>query len=196
MVKNGRQQRIKDYVSDVVYGVNDDGIWLRDISIEYKQRNLTRIKQLNFTPETLCGGMQEISESLFCKHKANKAYIAALLIFSIELDTFYKQYPWYTTDLLIDILVSVLFNKTKFTPSYNNNNKCTILYLCFFSIFSLGGPLYQAILVWLCYITTVTTKFCKSVKKMAPKSIHARAGDILIWFWCITFSGLIHINSR
>ena len=138
MASEQRRQRIKDYVADVLYGLSDDGVWIRDISMEYKQRNIIRIKQLNFTPETLCGGMQEISESLFCIRKATKAYITALLIFSIELDTFYKQYPWYTTDLLIDILVPILFNKTKFTPSYNNN-KCAILYLCFFPISSLDN---------------------------------------------------------
>ena len=126
-----RQQRIKDYVADVLYNVSSaDGAWIRHISREYKTRYLTRIKQLNFTPETFCGGIEDISESLFCMCKPTRPYIISLFMFSIELDMFYKchHYSWYTTDILIDTLVPILL-KIEFNPSYKHN-RCCILYLC------------------------------------------------------------------
>ena len=145
-----RQQRIKDYVVDVLYN-DDDGdgdgsssssssssSLIRDISRRYTDRYLTRIKQLNFTPETFCGGIEDISESLFCMRKPTTPYIISLLIFSIELDTFYKYHhsSWYTTDMLVQALVPILLLKTQFNPSYN---KCCILYPCFLSFFCLPG---------------------------------------------------------
>lgn len=121
-----RKQRIKDYVTDILYNVNnDDAVWIRHISQEYKERNLTRIKQLNFTLETFCSGVKDISESLFCTRKATTPYIISLFIFSIELDMFYKYYSWYTTDILINTLVDILL-KVEFNPSYKHNKCCIV----------------------------------------------------------------------
>ena len=135
-----RQQRIKDYVADVLYDVNsggDDGAWIHRISREYKDHYLTQIKQLNFAPETFCSGIENISEILFSMRKPTRPYIIALFIFSIELDTFYKHhYSWYTTDILIDTLVPILL-KVEFNPSYKYN-RCCILYPCFLSCFILS----------------------------------------------------------
>ena len=129
-----RQQRIKDYVTDVLYNVESgDGSWIRRISRQYKERYLTRIKQLNFTPETFCSGIEDISESLFCVRKPTMPYVISLLIFSIELDIFYKHHSWYTTDMLTQTLVPILL-KTTFNPYYKQN-RCCILYSCFFFLF-------------------------------------------------------------
>ena len=129
-----RQQRVKDYVEGVLYNDDSgDGSWIRQISKEYKNHYLIRIKQLNFTPETFCSGIEDISESLFCTRKPTTPYIISLFIFSIELDTFYKyhHYSWYTTAMLVETLVHILL-KTQFNPP---NNRCIILYPCFLSCF-------------------------------------------------------------
>ena len=133
-----RQQRIKDYVTDVLYNVeSDDGSRIRRISHQYKKHYLTRIKQLNFTLETFSSGIEAISESLFCMRKPTMPYVISLLIFSIELDIFYKHHSWYTTDMLTQTLVSILL-KTTFNPSYKQN-RCCILYSWFFSCFTLSA---------------------------------------------------------
>lgn len=130
----GHEQRIKDYVTDILYNGNSSGDWIRYIiSQESKNYYLDQeIKKLNFSTETFCSGIGDISDSLFCMRKPTIPYIAVLFIFSIKLNTFYKHhYSWYTTDMLIDTLVPILL-KVEFNPPYN---RCCILYPCLFSCF-------------------------------------------------------------
>ena len=129
----GHEQRIKDYVTDILYNGSRSGDWIRHIiSQEGEKYYLDEtFKQLNFTPETFCSGVEDIFESLFCMDKPTTPYIDALFIFSIKLDVFYKRYSWYTTAVLIDTLVPILV-KIEFNPPYN---RCCILYTRFLSCF-------------------------------------------------------------
>ena len=70
----------------------------------------------------------KIADKLFETKDATYPYVMTLLAFSLKLDEYCKQYDWYNTEFLIQILVSILA-KTSFNPP---NNYCVILYQVFF----------------------------------------------------------------
>ena len=132
-----REEHIKHYVSDILHGRDES---MQQLSKIFKNGNLSLIETLNFTRETFSMGVEIISIRLFSLRDDSTPYIISLLIFSMELDKFYKkqqqqqqQYSWYTTDMLIQTLVHILLKTQLFSDNYKN--KCIILYPCFLSFF-------------------------------------------------------------
>ena len=125
-----REEHIKHYISDILHGRDET---IQHLSKRFENDNLSLIKTLNFTRETFSIGVEIISKRLFSLRGDSTPYIISLLIFSMELDKFYKkhQYSWYSTDMLIQTLVHVLLNTQLFSDNYRN--KCIILYPCFLS---------------------------------------------------------------
>ena len=82
---------------------------------------------MHLKEETFSSCIQAIADELFKTRKPTDPYIIALLAFSSKLDKSYRQYDWYNTEFLIQILVNILA-KTSFTP----NIYCIILYKDFF----------------------------------------------------------------
>ena len=124
-----REEHIKHYVSDILHGRDET---MQHLSKIFENGNLSLIETLNFTRETFSIGVEIISKRLFSLRDDSTPYIKSLLIFSMELDGLYKkQYPWYTTDMLIQTLVHILLNTQLFLDNYRN--KCIILYPCFLS---------------------------------------------------------------
>ena len=112
---------LEDYVTNILDGNDED---IQDLSIKYENYYLSSMETLNFTQETFGTGIEVISNELFSLHKVTEPYVVSLLIFSIELDKFYKLHSWYTRDMLIRIIVNILY-KREFKP----NNRCIILYI-------------------------------------------------------------------
>ena len=130
MSNRRRTECIEHYIKNILEG-NDEK--MRHLSTEYKNYHLSTIKTLNFSRETFSMGVEMISKRLFALSSDSTPYIMSLLVFSNELNTFYKvhHYSWYTTDMLVQTLVHILL-KTQFNHS---NNRCIILYPCFLSYF-------------------------------------------------------------
>ena len=78
--------------------------------------------------ETFSFCIQAIADELFETRETTYPYVMTLLAFSLKLDEYCKQYDWYNTEFLIQILVSILA-KTSFNPP---NNYCVILYQVLF----------------------------------------------------------------
>ena len=74
--------------------------------------------------ETFSSCIQTIADELFETRKTTDPYVISLLAFSSKLDEYCKQYDWYNTEFLIQILVNILA-KTSFNPP---NKYCIILY--------------------------------------------------------------------
>ena len=98
---------------------------------EDKEMNALMLEYQEFIPktpiqlkkETFSSCIQTIADELFKTRKPTDPYIIALLAFSSKLDKYCRQYDWYNTEFLIQILVNIL-SKTSFTP----NIYCIILY--------------------------------------------------------------------
>ena len=78
--------------------------------------------------ETFSSCIQAIADELFETRKTTYPYVISLLAFSSKLDEYCKQYDWYNTEFLIQILVNILA-KTSFNPP---NIYCIILYQVLF----------------------------------------------------------------
>ena len=122
---------LEDYVTNILDGNDED---IQDLSIKYENYYLSSMETLNFTQETFGTGIEVISNELFSLRKVTEPYVVSLLIFSIELDKFYKLHSWYTRDMLIRIIVNILY-KREFKP----NNRCIILYILVLSFLTLEG---------------------------------------------------------
>ena len=133
-----RSECINRYVSNILHGRDEE---MCHLSGRYKNDNLSMIKTLNFTQETFSMSIEMLSKQLFTLRDDSTPYIKSLLVFSMELDKFYKlhHYSWYTTDMLIQTLVHILLKTQLFSDNYN---KCIILYPCIFIILSYS-------LIWL-----------------------------------------------
>ena len=104
---------------------------------EDKEMNALMLEYQEFIPktpiqlkkETFSSCIQAIADELFKTRKPTDPYIIALLAFSSKLDKYCRQYDWYDTEFLIQILVNILAN-TSFNPP---NIYCIILYKDFLS---------------------------------------------------------------
>ena len=83
--------------------------------------------------ETFSSCIQAIADELFETREKSYPYVMALLAFSLKLDEYCKQYDWYNTEFLIQILVNILA-KTAFNPP---NKYCVILYQVLFFLTAL-----------------------------------------------------------
>ena len=101
---------------------------MNDLMQEY-QEFMPQIT-IQLRKETFSSCIQAIADELFKTRKPTDPYIIALLAFSSKLDKYCRQYDWYNTEFLIQILVNILA-KTSFTP----NIYCIILYKDFFSFY-------------------------------------------------------------
>ena len=77
--------------------------------------------------ETFSSCIQAIADELFKTRKPTDPYIIALLALSSKLDKSCRQYDWYNTEFLIQILVNILAKTSFNLPNIN----CTILYQVF-----------------------------------------------------------------
>ena len=98
---------------------------MNDLMQEY-QEFMPQIT-IQLKKETFSSCIQAIADELFKTRKPTDPYIISLLAFSSKLDKYCRQYDWYNTEFLIQILVNILA-KTSFTP----NIYCNILYKDFF----------------------------------------------------------------
>ena len=120
-------QTLEHYIKKILEGHDKKMVRL---SKEYGNRYTSTIKKLNLNRETLSTSIKQISQELFSIIPCvSDPYVESLLLFSVELDSFYKlyHYSWYTTDMLVQTLVHIL-SKTQFKPPSYNYNICTILY--------------------------------------------------------------------
>ena len=95
---------------------------MNDFVQEYQER-LPQIT-IHLKEETFSFCIQTTADELFEKRETAYPYVMLLLAFSLKLDEYCKQYDWYNTEFLIQILVSILA-KTSFNPP---NKYCVILY--------------------------------------------------------------------
>ena len=99
---------------------------MNDLMQEYQEFMPQITIQLN--KETFSSCIQAIADELFETRKTTYPYVISLLAFSSKLDEYCKQYDWYNTEFLIQILVNILA-KTSFNPP---NIYCIILYQVLF----------------------------------------------------------------
>ena len=99
---------------------------MNDLMQEY-QEFMPQIT-IQLKKETFSSCIQTIADELFETRKTTDPYVLSLLAFSCELDDYCRQYDWYNTEFLIQILVNILA-KTSFNPP---NKYCIILYQVLF----------------------------------------------------------------
>ena len=99
---------------------------MNDLMQEY-QEFMPQIT-IQLKKETFSSCIQAIADELFETRKTTDPYVISLLAFSSKLDEYCKQYDWYNTEFLIQILVNILA-KTSFNPP---NKYCIILYQVLF----------------------------------------------------------------
>ena len=99
---------------------------MNDLMQEY-QEFMPQIT-IQLKKETFSSCIQTIADELFETRKTTDPYVILLLAFSSKLDEYCKQYDWYNTEFLIQILVNILA-KTSFNPP---NKYCIILYQVLF----------------------------------------------------------------
>ena len=102
---------------------------MNDLMQEY-QEFMPQIT-IQLKKETFSSCIQAIADELFETRKTTDPYVISLLAFSSKLDEYCKQYDWYNTEFLIQILVNILA-KTSFNPP---NIYCIILYQVLFFFF-------------------------------------------------------------
>ena len=103
---------------------------MNDLMQEY-QEFMPQIT-IQLKKETFSSCIQAIADELFETRKTTDPYVISLLAFSSKLDEYCKQYDWYNTEFLIQILVNILA-KTSFNPP---NKYCVILYQALFFLLS------------------------------------------------------------
>ena len=112
------------YVKTFLQGEDKE---MNALMLEYQE--FIRETSIQLKKETFSSCIQAIADELFKTRKPTDSYIIALLAFSSKLDKSCRQYDWYNTEFLIQILVNILTKKTSFTP----NIYCIILYKDFLS---------------------------------------------------------------
>ena len=96
---------LKQYITNVLDG-KDETI----VQMSKGNRACCRemVINLNITEKTFQKALEEICDNLFTG-KCDSGYYTSLLIFCIELDSFHKgNSSWYTRDMLVEILLSIL----------------------------------------------------------------------------------------
>ena len=87
---------------------------------------------LQLKEETFSFFIHAMADELSETRETTYPYVMTLLAFSLKLDEYCKQYDWYNTEFLIQILVNILA-KTAFNPP---NKYCVILYQALFFLLS------------------------------------------------------------
>ena len=123
---SSRENRLYTHVKKVLQREDQE---MNALFLESQER-LPQIT-LQLKEETFSFCIQAIADELFETREKTYPYVMALLAFSLKLDEYCKQYDWYNTEFLIQILVSILA-KTSFNPP---NKYCVILYQALFSYY-------------------------------------------------------------
>lgn len=90
-----------------------------------KERRLHSIVEDTFkyvTRENFATSFQSMCMELFKDDVIKDEYIVSLLIFCIDLDSCLQQYEWYSTSILIEVLVEAL-DRIHFRPHTFNWNR-------------------------------------------------------------------------
>ena len=119
MSSSSRENRLYTYVKKVLQREDEE---INALFLESQER-LPKIT-LQLKEETFSFCVQAIADELFETREESYSYVMVLLAFSLKLDEYCKQYDWYNTEFLIQILVNIL-GKTSFNPP---NIYCIILY--------------------------------------------------------------------
>ena len=109
-MSSSREIRLYTYVKKVIQREDEE---MNALFLESQER-LPQIT-LQLKEETFSFCVQAIADELFETRGASYPYVMTLLAFSLKLDEYCKQYDWYNTEFLIQILVSILA-KTSFNP--------------------------------------------------------------------------------
>ena len=126
MSSSSREIRLYTYVKKLIQREDEE---MNALFLESQER-LPQIT-LQLKEETFSFCVQAIADELFEARKTTYPYVMSLLAFSLKLDEYCKQYDWYNTEFLIQILVNILA-KTSFNPP---NIYCIILYQVLFLFF-------------------------------------------------------------
>ena len=124
---SSQENRLYTYVKKVLKREDEE---INALFLESQER-LPQIT-LQLKEETFSFCVQAIADELFETREKSYPYVMALLAFSLKLDEYCKQYDWYNTEFLIQILVNILA-KTSFNPP---NKYCVILYQALFFLLS------------------------------------------------------------
>ena len=124
---SSRENCLYTYVKKVLQKEDEE---INALFLESQER-LPKIT-LQLKEETFSFCVQAIADELFETREESYSYVMVLLAFSLKLDEYCKQYDWYNTEFLIQILVSILA-KTSFNPP---NKYCVILYQALFFLLS------------------------------------------------------------
>ena len=86
------------------------------ISERYSACFMHMVQKLNIDEETITSGLNIIAEEILLGEK-KLSHVLVLLVFCIEVDKFCKldKYPWYSSEMLIETIVNVLW-KVDFIP--------------------------------------------------------------------------------
>ncbi len=119
MSSSSRENRLYTYVKKVLKREDEE---ISALFLESQERLPQITSQLKEETFSFC--VQAIADELFETREESYPYVMVLLAFSLKLDEYCKQYDWYNTEFLIQILVNILA-KTAFNPP---NKYCVILY--------------------------------------------------------------------
>ena len=74
------------------------------------------VQTLNINEETITSGLEIMAEEILLG-EGKRSHVLVLLVFCIELDKYckLKKYPWYSSEMLIEIIVGILL-KVDFIP--------------------------------------------------------------------------------
>ena len=115
---------IEQFCCDFLRGNNRQ---LRDIVDNY--RPMLDIQQMRFTEDTFDDSFQRICEVLFKHRPVKNGYVIAMLGLAIEINDYHHPSSWYTTDILINSMTSVL-EEIDFNPQQQQlpkTNYCILL---------------------------------------------------------------------
>ena len=86
------------------------------ISEKYGTNFMCMVQNLNINEETITSGLEIMAEEILLGQR-KLSHVLVLLVFCIELDKHckLKLYPWYSQEMLIEIIVNILW-KIDFVP--------------------------------------------------------------------------------
>ncbi len=121
---------LRQFIIDVLDGQNSiiDKI---SKDFNHKEQFQTMVKDLNLTEQSFGPSVTMIATTLLANSK-NNGYLASLLLFSIELNTFLSiNCSWYRRDLLIETLLPMLLDSKHWKrEDYSFWEYTFILFVC------------------------------------------------------------------
>ena len=86
------------------------------ISERYGTRFKYMVQTLNINEETITSGLEIMAEEILLG-EGTLSHVLVLLVFCTELDRYCKlrKYPWYSSEMVIEIIVNILW-KVDFIP--------------------------------------------------------------------------------